>query len=1132
MVKETFDRIIRQNNDDTEESYMREILHKYSPEELSKKFIVFLQKSCIYYVYNSVDEFLAEFETLPEDRRVFHEFIYCRPQKLKFDIDIEVCSGDDWNEKKSYFDKVFFALCDEICYLFKNAFNIELKKHNLFIAVSHGPEKLSAHIIITGYYVSDTYQAKNFANLIKHRMKSNYLRAIDWDVYKRLQNFRLPLCHKDGSARTLKIITEHTMRDGIITDLVGCEKLPSVQLYDVEKKDISYENINMNENLLAQIRMLEINFPEHKLRKVSGNKIEYDRITSSHCNICECRHDHDNTHMLAVQKIKKRGKEIYSVFQCCRKAPGRRILIQNIQIDEADDINYNSDGEETDVDETETKVGAIKFLNNAASNRNQKIIKSAEEITKISLLFDKLDKKCINRYSEPKLRLYEDVDNLCVHAGMKMGKTKMLSIRISDLLNSPLAQLRPPNIMFLSFRQTFSGNIKEQFPDFTLYSDIKGEICEPRLIVQIESLYRVAIGPGYEPPDLLILDECESIFEQFDSSLIRNINITFAKFQWLMRHAKRLICMDANMSDRTFNILKKMRKDFGQPGNTIYHRNEYKNAESDKFYFAPNLIIWWRFLEVALINGDKCAIPISSLKEGKNVAKWIKTKFPDKKIKLYSSETLMSEKRKHFSDVNSYWSQYDVLIYTPSVTAGVSFELEHYDKMFCYFINLSCSAETCTQMIGRIRNIKSKEYYVFLDWHVNYLPETESKIKDILYRQRTNLLSNFDTMGLFPEYDTKGNLFYPENDYFQLWIENTKVRNKSRNNFMKCFVQLIVNTGAKCKEIDCEFYKANIGCSEEEDEHLCYLHEERKFISQDINKKNNTNVAAAIDINNTEASLLENKIIAQEDMTKTEHYQLVKYKLREHYNYRDNITSSFVEIYKTPKIKRIYRNLVRLYAHGMSERAIDKTLAQIQKEEKEIFENSVENMSYREKDFGVIDVANAAPDPEWDINNIDAENLVLDLRRRYVFDQHRYAIGLLRLCGWTRPDDTRVIHRLTILGRLIDCDNYWKYIHWACEELMINPPDFVPNLPLKRRKSYTEEMLPVVLAPIVKIVNIIYGVSLRPQISNKEMYFICLCPLFDYLTDAEINDTIVARQNEEDKNDENYYLPIVRVGDE
>jgi hypothetical protein len=135
MVKETFDRIIRQNNVDTEESYMREILHKYSPEELSKKFIVFLQKSCIYYVYNSVDEFLAEFETLPEDRRVFHEFIYCRPQKLKFDIDIEVCSGDDWNEKKSYFDKVFFALCDEICYLFKNAFNIELKKHNLFIAV-------------------------------------------------------------------------------------------------------------------------------------------------------------------------------------------------------------------------------------------------------------------------------------------------------------------------------------------------------------------------------------------------------------------------------------------------------------------------------------------------------------------------------------------------------------------------------------------------------------------------------------------------------------------------------------------------------------------------------------------------------------------------------------------------------------------------------------------------------------------------------------------------------------------------------------------------------------------------------------------------------------------------------------
>ena len=34
----------------------------------------------------------------------------------------------------------------------------------------------------------------------------------------------------------------------------------------------------------------------------------------------------------------------------------------------------------------------------------------------------------------------------------------------------------------------------------------------------------------------------------------------------------------------------------------------------------------------------------------------------------------------------------DVLIYSPTITAGVSIETEHYDEIFCLFTDKSCNA--------------------------------------------------------------------------------------------------------------------------------------------------------------------------------------------------------------------------------------------------------------------------------------------------------------------------------------------------------------------------------------------------------------------------------------------------------
>lgn len=269
------------------------------------------------------------------------------------------------------------------------------------------------------------------------------------------------------------------------------------------------------------------------------------------------------------------------------------------------------------------------------------------------------------------------------------------------------------NIILVSFRQTFSKEVQNKFKGFVLYNEVSGELNDSRVIIQVESLHRITIGAGKHRPDLLILDECESIFDQFDSGLHKKFAESWAVFKWLMAYSSHLVCMDANLSNRTYEIISRMRSKFLPTIN--YHFNSYQNATDDTYNITVNKSEWYLDLYNSLGSGNKIAVAISSLTEAKVLYEGIMSKYPTLKIGFYSSKTPMSEKKLHFSNVDEYWSCYDVLIYTPTVSAGISFEKPHYDKLYAYFTDSSCHAEVCIQMIGRIRNLKSKNYVVCID---------------------------------------------------------------------------------------------------------------------------------------------------------------------------------------------------------------------------------------------------------------------------------------------------------------------------------------------------------------------------------------------------------------------------------
>ena len=178
--------------------------------------------------------------------------------------------------------------------------------------------------------------------------------------------------------------------------------------------------------------------------------------------------------------------------------------------------------------------------------------------------------------------------------------------------------------------------------------------------------------------------------------------------KWMMNTAKHVVCMDANLGDHTYNTVQRMR-----PSPPIHlHWNKYSHAKDDKFHFTTNMGEWMGHLLNAVGNGQKIVVPVNSINHGKVIEEMIKKLFEGKQVRLYSSETLPSIKREHFRHVDSYWSDLDVLIYTPTVSAGVSFEMEHFDALYACFNDGSCDVETCRQMLGCVQNLGTKEHFI------------------------------------------------------------------------------------------------------------------------------------------------------------------------------------------------------------------------------------------------------------------------------------------------------------------------------------------------------------------------------------------------------------------------------------
>lgn len=1076
--------------------------------EIGKRFVIRDETDQTYCVFESQDQYLAWFEEVPEANRQFHEVIFgWKPQKIKVDLDIKhtelaglvvdpvydhpvpapdpanwappaadepadnIATGivlDELNELLGGFvnqpaeipvatpeTKANYVLSTVISALKKTfymVYFIELDESKIIICDSSGLEndhpKFSYHIIVDGYALSSHMECKMFTNMLLNTVTDNVKPFIDAQVNKSLQNFRLPLCHKRGSARIKRVPEGIEVSRVIITNVSDCVVLhPIINIHNAitrvagvsDKAKIDDKDVQRILDATAQYTV------GHQLRKRQGNMFIFNRLHSTRCDLCN--RDHVNDHTLYLTSVDELG--VIKVFEHCRhNRDGKtRLLAELIASDIVAAVSAVG-GDSTTVASDVIKRRTAEARLHATIEKNRAIVETT--------LFDALPDTQKNIYDEPTLRPFELKDTLCIKANMKMGKTKALKEYLSTHFSD--GGFKEPVVRILSFRQTFSSNIKEKFQDFTLYSDVRGPLTQNKLIVQVESLHRLDIHDA-EYPDLLVMDECESIFEQFDSGLLKSFSMAWATFEWLLRYSKHVIVMDANLSDRTYRLLKRIRIDHHNavspaPWNIFYHCDRFRNASGDTYYLTSDRNKWYWSLHQGLKSGAKIAVPSSSLTEAELVKMDLEGRFPAMKIGMYSSKTSTAQKKEHFNNVHEYWSQYDILIYTPTVTAGISYEKVHFSKIFAYFTDKACNAETCQQMLGRVRNVTDKEFYICVSSARNNLPDDIDAIRRQVNDRRLNLYREFDTGMLSVEFDDTGHVKCHESNYYHLWLENMRVRNLSINNFSERFVRIISQTGATVKPLV-------VDVAEED---LLELGAERKDRLTVMKERVAEMVATAPDLDDEGIQRLEAKVRADEQLSPEEDAAFSKYKLRRDYQWGGPIDSKFVTTYDLPSSRRVYRRLCKI----MSLDTADKSLERMRKDEAANYSATM---------------------------NSEEKNQYADLRRVYVYDLHRVALGIIKIAGFRPLFDRRCTSRADL------AENFEKHATSLYKSLISVQAEFdLRNVRMQdfvRVSGQPDELyIGRVLKHANRVLSDMYDLSIKVDTTDRGMYLLVYGGLF------------------------------------
>jgi hypothetical protein len=524
---------------------------------------------------------------------------------------------------------------------------------------------------------------------------------------------------------------------------------------------------------------------------------------------------------------------------------------------------------------------------------------------------------------------YLDYKFIGIQSEKGTGKTTNL---LKSLINNKIIN-KQSNILFISSRRTFGikllGDLEVH--GFKLYSDIKNDIYNNKIICQIDSLLRLK-NDTYE---YIIIDECESLIRYLTSQhFIKNsyASLIIASLERRLKDASHIYALDADLSDRSINFLQKnINLNNDKTAiilNTFKPYNEYTIAVMK---YNEWLVKVFEYIE----ENKKIVVPIASNNKAKDLVNKINIDYPNKKVLLIHRETSDEDKLENVINVNKTWTEYDIIIYTPSVSMGISYDLEnHFDAIFAYGCHNSLGAQEFCQMIHRIRYPKEKTIYLSIDLYKDFNQEedtyTYNEIESMLcndyYLTHYNLYNNCLPVKYIRNENNDIILNYPYKDepIYDLFVNNCHDILENKQNFSACFFGYI-----KFKEYNIIFERID-----NNDNNQTLLNELKQLRKDREKNEKMTNVEGIFHAKDITKEEYYQKIKQRNDyLTDDDIYQIYRYNIKNCYGVlSDELTEDFIHEYNDSNKMKWYKNYTSILPND--KQTIDNKLSILQENHK------------------------------------------------------------------------------------------------------------------------------------------------------------------------------------------------------
>jgi len=511
----------------------------------------------------------------------------------------------------------------------------------------------------------------------------------DMNLLSKNHELRLPELRKmDGSEDTrLRFIRGHKIPYAlscIYPSFVPKELYYLVSIDKVMNEDIKkYEGVYMDidKDIYQYVPdYIQQDYPTYKEKKACGRSI-YELIPKDRnvrCPVCNRAHERNNPYITSYD-----GRDIISCWQWYRNGRSYDRCSGPITIRHHD---HNSP-------EKRRRLADILF-------------------EKVKKRYEPLKSKHIVNTPEIDLSSYTDGD-IYVKSAMGTGKTKAL-VSILDGCDS---------YIMISNKIMQAKKYKGIFSDATLYgSQDWKSISINRLIVQMESLHHVR----RKRYSILVLDEIESLFRIFLSDTLSDRELdTIDRFIDLINNCDRVIVMDAFLKENTVEWISSIRSEYT---NTLII-NEYKHV--DRYGMKHIYVYDSKDQWVARVCDDKRRKVVVCL--SKSIANSVAEKLTSKQenVLLITSN---SDEWIKIADPHQLWCKFDSIVYTPTLSNSISFELEHFEALYVYGCRGSGGPEDLIQMMGRVRCIRDHDIHITCSnaWYRKRVHKDELDVSDTI----------------------------------------------------------------------------------------------------------------------------------------------------------------------------------------------------------------------------------------------------------------------------------------------------------------------------------------------------------------------------------------------------------------